>query len=172
MPLFFIEKLEVISSKIWGTFFYAFYLFSGTDPLILFERHEGDQNKCLNLAGRTVCYDPVKLTNHSAGTKWTVFKWSLKVITTTRLRLLFLVIGLKISRHFFSQLEAQWEPIAHCTRDFPALWASFGLTRCLLCIGFSTVTWKPLDNKREITGIKKRRTNQSTTSNARKRQIV
>ena len=76
--------------------------------------------------GRTVCYDPVKLTNHSAGTKWAVFKWSLKVITTTRLRLLFLVIGLQISRHFFSQWEAQWKPIAPCTRDFPALWASYG----------------------------------------------
>ena len=52
-----------------------------------------------------------------------VFKWLSKVITW--LRLLRLVIGLKDSRQFFNKWEAKSKPIAPCTRDFPALWASY-----------------------------------------------
>ena len=66
-----------------------------------------------------------------------VFKWLSKVITW--LRLLRLVIGLKESRQFFNQREAKPKPIAPCTRDFPALRASYrwllgiviGSLRCL-----------------------------------------
>ena len=48
-----------------------------------------------------------------------VFKLLLKVITL--LRLSCLIIGLKISRQFFDQLEAESKPIAACVypRFFP-----------------------------------------------------
>ena len=52
-----------------------------------------------------------------------VFKWLSKVITW--LRLLRWVIGLKDSRQFFNQWEAKPKPLAPCTRDFPALRASY-----------------------------------------------
>lgn len=47
---------------------------------------------------------------------WAVFKWLSKVIA--RVRLLRLLIGWKISRHFFNQWDAKSKRIAHCTRDF------------------------------------------------------
>ena len=48
-----------------------------------------------------------------------------KVITWSRL--LRLVIGSKDSRQFFNQWDAKPKPIAPCTRDFPALRASYRL---------------------------------------------
>ena len=45
-----------------------------------------------------------------------VFKWPSKVIT--RLGLLRLVIGSKISRSYFNQREAKPKPIPLCARDF------------------------------------------------------
>ena len=76
--------------------------------------------------------------------------------------LLRLVIGLKISRHFFNQWEAKAKPIAPCTRDFSralsklqfvardsdwliAQFAPVVIGRSnYLVNGFSTVIWKPL----------------------------
>ena len=73
------------------------------------------------------------------------------------LRLLRLVIGLKVSRQCFSQLEAKPKPIAPCTRDFSralsklqviarnsdwfiALFAYVVIVRSNnFCFGFSTV---------------------------------
>jgi len=43
-----------------------------------------------------------------------------------RLRLLSSVIGLKICRQFFNQVEAKPKPMASCTREFAALWAGYG----------------------------------------------
>ena len=69
-----------------------------------------------------------------------VFKWLSKVITW--LRLLRLVIGFKDSHQFFNQWESKPKPTAPCTRDFPALRASYrwllgiviGSSRCLLLL--------------------------------------
>ena len=91
---------------------------------------------------------------------WAVFKWL--STANTWLRLLRLTIGLKDSRHFFSQWKAKPKPIAPCTRDFSrasskiqiiarncdwfiALSAPgvIGWSNCF-GFGFSTVTWKPL----------------------------
>ena len=47
---------------------------------------------------------------------WAVFKWLSKVIA--RVRLLRLLIGWKISRHFFNQWDAKSKRITHCTCDF------------------------------------------------------
>ena len=94
--------------------------------------------------------------------KWlrAVFKWLSKVITW--LRFLRLVIGLKDSRQFFNQWEAEPKPIAPCTRDisrasgelqviarncdwFMELFVPvvIGRSNCF-GFGFSTVIWKPL----------------------------
>ena len=55
--------------------------------------------------------------------KRAVFKWLSKAIT--RLQLLRLVIGLKISRQFINQWEGKPKPFTTCAPDFPALRASY-----------------------------------------------
>ena len=68
------------------------------------------------------------------------------------IRLLRLVIGLKFSRQYFSQLEARPKPIATCTRDFSRPWVSYmwllgiliGSSRCSLrlwLVGVITLIW-------------------------------
>ena len=94
-----------------------------------------------------------------------VFKWLSKVITS--LQSLLLVIGLKDSRQFFNQWEAEAKPkpIAPCTRHFCrasselqviarncdwfiALPAPVVIVRSnCFGFGFSTVIWKPLYKK-------------------------
>ena len=54
---------------------------------------------------------------------WLQSKWLSKVITWLRSQRL--VIGLKDSREFLNQWQAKPNPFAPCTRDFPALRASY-----------------------------------------------
>ena len=71
--------------------------------------------------------------------------------TSSWLQLLCFVIGLKVSRQFFSQLEAKPKPISPWTHDvFPALWATYkwclgiliGSSRCSFLLWLIVViTW-------------------------------
>ena len=93
-----------------------------------------------------------------------VYAWALVQLSNDcreRLRLPRLVIGLKISRQFFNQWEAEPKPIAPCTREFSRALSKWQVIvrnsdwfipqfvpvvigrSNYLGFGFSTVIWKP-----------------------------